>query len=211
MILSAIFDPVLCRVRLSASGLDVLNSNAFFEVNVSGWAPVQGTFARSTVQAHEGVASGLLTPNGTGSVVAVETTPSVSVAVTPGQKYTLSGWFLSPTGWGQTSITVTWLDAANATISTPAGTVQALPAGVWTRLTDTVTAPLGAAKGLLRARLAGTPAASNLLYIDEMKFGLATVNVERSTDGVRWKSVRGGLARPVVEGSVFLDDYEFDV
>lgn len=211
MIVSATFDPVLSRVRISASGLDVLNSNAFFETNVTGWSATQGTFVRSTAQAHEGVASGLLTPNGTGAIVAAETNPSASPAVTPDQGYTLSGWFRSPTGWGQVSITATWLDAANVTISSPPGNVQALPANVWTRLTDTVTAPAGAVKGLLRARMAGTPAASNLLYLDEMKFGLATVNVERSTDGVRWKTVRGGLARPVINGTVLLDDYEFEV
>lgn len=211
MILTATFDPVLSRVRIHASGLDVLNSNAFFEQNVNGWSAVQGTFVRSTAQAHEGVASGLLTPNGTGAVVAAETNPSASPAVTPGQGYTLSGWFLSPTGWGQVSITVTWLNSANGVISTPAGNVQPLPVGVWTRLTDVVTAPAGAAKALLRARMAGTPAVSDVLYVDEMKIGLATVNVERSTDGVRWKTVRGGLARPVINGTVMLDDYEFEV
>lgn len=210
MILSLSYDEVLSRVRINATGLDVLNSNPNFETNANGWAPSQATFARSLEQAHEGVASGKLTPNGVGAIVSVELNAASAVAVEPDQSYTLSGWFFSPTGWGEVSITVVWLDVANVAISSPPGTIVDLASSVWTNLTETVVAPAGAVRGSIRARMAGTPTAADVLYIDQMNFGAATVTVERSTDGIRWTTVRGGADLPVVGGVASLDDYEFD-
>jgi hypothetical protein len=208
--LTLTYDTQLSRVRIVATGLDALNPNPFFETNSVGWAPVQGTFAQVTDQKHEGVASGKLTPNGTGAVVSVEATPSTAVAVVPGKAYNLSAWLYAPTGWSQVSVTVNWLDASDVAISSPTGVVLAVPAAVWTQQTAVVTAPAGAAKGGLRIRMAGTPATTNVLYVDEAKFGATVINFERSANGIRWTTVRGGTDVPVVGGVASLDDYEFE-
>lgn len=47
------------------------------------------------------------------------------------------------------------------------------------------------------------------LVVDELPDGAESVRFERSTDGVRWRTVRGGESVDVQSGTARLDDYEF--
>ncbi|OLT46492.1 hypothetical protein BJF85_16750 [Saccharomonospora sp. CUA-673] len=47
------------------------------------------------------------------------------------------------------------------------------------------------------------------LVVDELPDGAEQVRFERSTDGIRWRTVRGGDAVGVSAGMARLDDYEF--
>jgi hypothetical protein len=148
--------------------LTTLNRNSTFETNANGWEGSGGAVARSTAQFFNGVASLLLTP--TGGVAAearTDLTADGSPSVVIGQTYQASGWVMSPTGWATTDITIDWLNAADGVISSVSCTTVDLIVSRWTYLTVRGTAPALAVKARMRFRETGTPAAGDLLYIDE--------------------------------------------
>lgn len=148
--------------------LTVLNDNSTFETNANGWEGSGGAVARSTAQFKVGTASLLLTP--TGGVAAearTDLTASGSPSVVIGQTYQASGWVMSPTGYATVDVTIDWLNAADGVISSVSCTTVDLIVNRWTYLTVRGTAPALAVKARMRFRETGTPAAGDLLYIDE--------------------------------------------
>ncbi|GAA2636958.1 hypothetical protein GCM10010399_82610 [Dactylosporangium fulvum] len=142
-----------------------LNANPFFETDASSWTPTGGTFARSTAQAHQGAASGLLTPNGvSGSVLVL----SESVPVVAGAQYRASAWVRSAATRG-VDIAASWNDANGAFLSASTAAVTAT-AGTWTQIEVIAPPPAGASTAQLRVRMTGTPPPSNTLHIDEASF-----------------------------------------
>lgn len=221
------YDPALSRVRVDESVAAVvptgaaLNTNPGAEADTSGWFASNSTIARSTLRSKAGVASVELTPNGVASTATTGFTQSGSPAVTPGEEYQLSAWVYSVAGWASGArLRMIWLDAANAQLSTVTGSTVAIPAGQWTFLTVTATAPALAAKAQALVDMLGTPPGSSLLYIDELivtddvrtsgpvPAGAVRV-VERSTDLINWVPVRGGAELPVDGGANPLSDFEF--
>jgi|SRR5690349_4998466 len=142
-----------------------LNANPYFETNASSWTAAGGTIARSTVQAHQGVASGLLTPDGVTGTTEVS---SDNCAVTVGNTYKVSAWI-----WPAVSRTVflgiNWFTAGLGFISNTSVS-QTLPSQTWTLMSMTAVAPATAAFGVLRIAMIGTPPTSNFLYFDEARF-----------------------------------------
>lgn len=148
--------------------LTVLNRNSTFETNATGWEGSGGAVARSTAQFFSGVASLLLTP--TGGVAAearTDLTADGSPSVVIGQTYQASGWVMSPTGYATVDVTIDWLNAADGVISSVSCTTVDLIVNRWTYLSVRGTAPALAVKARMRFRETGTPAAGDLLYIDE--------------------------------------------
>jgi hypothetical protein len=148
--------------------LTVLNRNSTFETNANGWEGSGGAVARSTAQFFSGAASLLLTP--TGGVAAearTDLTADGSPSVVIGETYQASGWVMSPTGWATTVISIDWLNAADAVISTVSSSTVDLIVNRWTYLTVRGIAPALTVKARIRFRETGTPAAGDLLYIDE--------------------------------------------
>lgn len=145
-----------------------INSNPYFETDTSGWVGADGTITRSTAQAHEGVASLLLTPDGVGSSPRAEFSPLVPV--TAGETYRVSAWVRCAVA-RTVEVAITWFTAAGVFIvssgnALPGGSVAA---GVWTFASDAFVAPAGAGLASIRVRMTGTPPASNLLWIDEAR------------------------------------------
>lgn len=210
MTLTASYDPTLSRVRINGTGLGILNANPFFESNTTGWVANGGTVARSTVRSHEGVASALLTPSGSSGTPSLELTTSAAVPVTAGASYVASAWVYSTVGDTVTAGLV-WLDGAN-NVQLTIGPDTVVPANTWTQVAVSADAPVGAVKGGPRVRMPNTPAATDLLYIDEaiIRPTGATFTVERSVNGSTWTPVRGAISVPV-SGSLTgaVDDYEF--
>lgn len=203
------YDVALSRVRVRFSAF--LNTNPYFEVDASGWSASGATQGRSLVQAHEGVASLLVTPDG---VTAAGGVTATRVAVTGGMPYVAQFWVYSPGGWSDLRPAVDWYTAAvgGTFISTSLGSGFSVPAGVWTLLSVPYTAPATAGGAAVRARHGGTPGTSAIYYVDEVGLMSAVpdvVSVERSVDQVRWTTARGGVAVPVIGGKADLDDYEF--
>lgn len=151
-----------------ANTLAILNRNSGFEVNANGWTASGGAVARSTAQSFAGTASLLLTP--TGGVAAearTDLTVDGSPTVVVGETYFAAGWVRSPTGFATVDISIDWLNAADATISTISCSTVDLAVDRWTYLSVRGVAPALSVKARIRFRETGTPAAGDLLYVDE--------------------------------------------
>lgn len=136
--------------------------NANFETDVTGWTAIGATPSFSTVRAHAGSGAMLLTPTG----AAVAEADSAAMAVVPYASYRLSFWCYIPTGWSQVGPSVNWLDEFGApTAVTYANNVMP---GEWAFLTQVFVAPANARSAVFRVRMAGTPAAANAMWVDEV-------------------------------------------
>ncbi|QDY06172.1 hypothetical protein FJK98_02505 [Micromonospora sp. HM134] len=148
-----------------------LNTNPYFEVDAFGWVGQGGSVARSTAQAHEGVASLLLTPDGvtaTAEARAVDLVP-----VTAGQTYRASAW-LRCAATRSISCNINWHNGAGTYMSTSTG-VAAVTAGLWQLVDFTAVAPVGAAQArLVPASLGSTPPAGHTTHIDEARIRLVS-------------------------------------
>lgn len=141
----------------------VLNANPYFETNASGWSVVGGSVARSTAQAHQGAASLLLTPDG---VTAAPEARTDLLAVQASRAYRASAW-MRCTSARSVNLNINWYTSGGSYIST-SSTSTALAANTWTSVTGTFAAPATAAQArLCPGQMAGTPASSVLVYIDE--------------------------------------------
>lgn len=158
---------------LGSTGLDfgsgstgsVLNANPYFETNVANWTPTAGTFTRSTSQHHEGSASGLLTPDGSGNTAYVQ---SEQISVSAGADYQFSMWARCATA-RYITLNVNWFDSIGSYVTTTAdigGTT--VTANTWTSISGTTTAPAGAAFASLVPTLYSPASASGFLYVDEV-------------------------------------------
>jgi hypothetical protein len=149
-------------------GGDLLNSNPDFETGISPWGNQVGcTFAQSNTRAQNGSFSALMTPDGVTASIHAE---SEQEPVTVGQSYQVSGWvWPTATITGNIGLSVNWYNASHTLISTTTNTVSAT-AGQWNFLTATsYTAPAGAAYAAIVPTIGGTPAASNLVWWDQLK------------------------------------------
>lgn len=175
------------EVVSSASTSPALNVNPYFETNASSWVMSSGdTIARSTVRAHEGAASGLVTSDGSGASLTCTTTNSTSPAAIVANTYTASCWVYSVAGWSQVEVGLVWVDGADAVSSVTFGAVTNVAAATWTKLTVTAAAPVGTAKVGLRLAMLGTPPAATALWFDE-----------------------AAVTTVVTDNELAIDDYEF--
>lgn len=144
-----------------------LNANPNLETDAANWTVIGGTLARSTVQAHQGVASLLLTPDG------VSATPSARtelVACAVGSVYRMSAWVRCAVA-RTVKISVLWHTGGGAFVSRDDVNV-AVPALTWTLLDISAVAPATGVQVLGAVEMDGTPPGSHLLYIDEARVRL---------------------------------------
>jgi hypothetical protein len=146
----------------------VLNSNPYFETDAANWTGNNGTFVRSTAQAHQGTASGLLTPTGG---IAQSYAETEHVPVAGGSTLTASAWLRSGPGYASVSLSVNWFDSAHAYLSTSSN-ISSLAAATWTLREHTYTAPSTAAFASLVPTESGTPPATATLHVDEATLGV---------------------------------------
>lgn len=148
--------------------------NPGFEVNTTGWVGNQASIARVTTQAHSGVASCQVTPNGAIAQVSVDQTSGGVVAVADiTRSYRMSAWVYSAAGYDEVSCSVLWRNAGAATIGTVNGTPQAIPAGEWTQIHVDAMPISGTVAALLRVRMTSTPAVGDVLFVDDVTFEYA--------------------------------------
>jgi hypothetical protein len=152
-------------IRVVAPG--AVTPNPLFEDGTTSWsAGGTGTIAESTAFVHpdpQANQSLLLTPDGVSAVVNAVTTSGMSV--NPGGTYVTSAWVYSPGGWSDVRAVLEWYDSGASLISQPTGSASVIPAGEWTYIEQEFAAPSTAATARMRVRVAGTPAASDVLYI----------------------------------------------
>lgn len=151
--------------HIGVTALDIGPSNATFETGVSGWTAATCALASSTTQKHAGTKSAQITPTGVNAQASIT---GSQVNVLPGQKWTVLTWV-----WCTNAVTtnysssITWYDAGGAVLSTST-TLVSVAAATWTPVFATFTAPASAAKAAPVAVLAGTPAAGQIFYVDDV-------------------------------------------
>ncbi|MGI5151394.1 hypothetical protein ACQEVC_34360 [Plantactinospora sp. CA-294935] len=145
------------------------NANPYFEAGTANWAVFGGTFVRSTAQAHQGAASGLLTPDGVTAVARVESN-QVPGAL-PGTSWRGVAWVWCAVA-RTVGLSINWVDSSGVYLNTSTASPVAVVAGTWTLLTFTAS-PTNPATGraTLNVRMDGTPLATHLLHVDEAAIG----------------------------------------
>lgn len=141
----------------------MLNSNSTFESGLSPWTVTGGTMVQSSIQAEISNYSAQVTPNG---VTANVGPSSEFIAVTAGTQYNANAFiWLTTAVTTNVSMSVAWYNSSHTFISTSFNFVT-VPATTWTQIQNVFTAPAGAAFAVLVPTVGGTPAASNIFYVD---------------------------------------------
>lgn len=142
-----------------------LNANPFFETDVSGWTATGGALVRTTSQFHEGSASGQFTPDGVTASPIVTSTATTDAS--PGQVFRASGWLRCAVARTLT-LQLRWRDASNVFLSASVASI-AVSANTWTYFDVTGTAPASTAFVKIAMEMSSTPAASNVVFLDELR------------------------------------------
>lgn len=153
-------------MRVAAPG-GLLNSNPFFDSSVTGWSGQAASVAHSTAIVHpdpSAAGSALVTPNGSLSNAVLLADQTASGTINPGGRYVISGWVYTPLGYDQTRLIANWHQSNGTYISTSSGTITAIPAGEWTYLEDTVTAPALTSRVSVGMLETNSPTASEVFY-----------------------------------------------
>lgn len=147
----------------SPQGSGAVNANIYFEGGVANWTGGNGgTLASSGTQHHQGTLAARLTPNGT---TANTNMLADEVAVTAGLTYGASVWLWSTAAFTW-RVGLSWYNSSHTFLSSNLLNI-AMSAGTWTLFSTSAAAPAGAAFVRLTVQANGTPAASNILYVDE--------------------------------------------
>lgn len=185
--------PGIPIVNLSTDGA-TLNTNAFFEADASGWSVIGGTIARSITQAHEGVASLLMTPDGVTSACRAQ---SSQVTASAGSVYRASAW-VRCAATRSVDVDVNWFTAVGVFLS---GRTLSLPvtANTWTLLDfgldqPAPVAPANTGRATIQISETGTPSGAHTVHMDE-------VRLRQFTPGRSlcfWFTALGGGSDPIV-------------
>lgn len=159
-----------------------------FESGVSLWSG-QGGWTRAADATHVRTGSGAMkiTPPGATASGGAETI--AFFPVTAGLAYVAEAWFYSAAGWADARIVVDWHDRDGAFVSTGLGVATVVPAGVWTVSRQVLTAPASAAVAQPRVRQGGTPAAGDVLWVDDVAFNAQVALT--ITDTCTWTHASG--------------------
>jgi hypothetical protein len=140
------------------------NANSGFQSGISPWTPTGGTAVQSSTQYFEGGSSAQITPSGSAANVYIE---SELMACLPGQSITVSGWmWFTSAVTTNASMSINWYTLSKVYASTSSHLVS-VAATAWTNLANTFSVPSGAYFYTIVPTLSGTPAASNIFYVDQ--------------------------------------------
>lgn len=144
------------------------------ESGVTGLTATGGAVTQSSAQAYAGTYSAALTVSGSPSSATLRpSTPGNAVAVTVGQRYTLSYRAYTSGGYADTADVIQWLDGSYAPVASSSQTVS-LPAAAWTARSYTAQAPVGAVYATYGPSLLSSPANGTVLYTDNLLFAVAS-------------------------------------
>lgn len=144
------------------------NLNPTFETDASDWSGLHATVARSTTRAFSGTGSLLLTPTG-GFTFALALINALMPVRANGAVY-VDAWVYSVAGFPSVAVAVDWSDSGGTFISSTEGPTRAIPAGQWTYIAALIgPAPSNAAQFVGKVQMDGSPAVTDLLWVDEAR------------------------------------------
>jgi hypothetical protein len=191
----------------------VLGDNPLLLSDLTGWSGLSATIAYDTTVVHRAAgatASMRVTGTGATSASAPQAVNTAVGSITPGASYTMSGWVYSPVAWSDMRIVTDWFDAANVALSTSPSVPIAVPAGQWTFITVTATAPALTSRARIRARIGASPALTDVSYWWNLQLrpdasvstsSPQTMTVVRSVNGITKPQTKGtpvSLAHPTI-------------
>jgi hypothetical protein len=147
-----------------------LNPNPYFETNTADWTGVNATISRSTTQAHEGLASCRVVPDGTHADDYAE---CGQVAADQSQWYQAAAWIRADTVNKPIRVYLLWYTGAGAFISSTTFSITPI-ALVWYYLAAFVAASTVPTAGKVSAAagVGSTPAVGDAAYVDEVKLSV---------------------------------------
>ncbi|MFD0513727.1 hypothetical protein ACFQ0Q_32300 [Streptomyces aureus] len=187
----------------------LLSTNPWMESDLTGWVgQVTAAVTYSTAVHHpRAMASAMVTPTGSASsnsFAMAARSPGVA-----GQSYTACFWVYSPTGWADFRVSLDWFTSAGAGNGTTSGPVVAVPAGTWTFLTFTATAPAGTASMVARCRQGATPPVSSVYHVWGLRLlgpgGAALLDTFGRTVAGGWGSADTGQTWTATSGTIATD------
>jgi hypothetical protein len=158
---------------------NTVTPNGLTLTDATGFTAVNGTIAYTTDFLHPDVLSTgtiLVTPNGssaTGGVLSGQTLSGVRV----GRRFQAGCWVYAPNGLSDFRVIVSWYNSGGTLLSTETGAASVIPAGEWTWVSGTYTAPASAGRVAARAQHGGTPAAADAYHIWGLRASPATANL----------------------------------
>lgn len=144
----------------------LINSNPFFDTNITGWTAVNATiaFSQAQIPPHPAATgSALATPTG-GSANRIQSSNTTDGSITGSGRYQATTWVYVPSGWNGIQVQVNWRNSAGTLLSTSSGTVTNIPAGQWTLITETFTANASAVRCNVVVQQTGTPTSGDIWY-----------------------------------------------
>ncbi|WP_432164859.1 hypothetical protein [Streptomyces sp. bgisy031] len=200
--------------RVDAAG-QLLTVNPWMTPDTAGWSALSlaSVTPSTAIAPPRGSGVALAVPNGSASSGSI--THTARSPVTAGLSYTACYWVYSPGGWNDFRVSLDWFNSAGGAVSTTSSPQTAVPAGQWTFLTYTVTAPATSATAILRARQGATPPASAIWYAWGLRllgpgggstaldtFGRTVANGWGNTDaGQPWTTFNGTASDFSVNGT----------
>lgn len=162
-----------------------VNGDPTFEYSLGGWTPTQCYIALTPVYSHSGSQSMQVTPNGSANQVASDLIPIPYGAT----DWTLSAWVFSPNGYSDIRVSLTFYDNTQSIIANvQPSTANAIPAATWTQVTYAASGswPTRRVTGLtgvpayvsLRVTQGGTPATTDVFYVDDVYLAFVPSNVQ---------------------------------
>ncbi|WAL67156.1 hypothetical protein ORV05_05030 [Amycolatopsis cynarae] len=158
-------------------GPTLMNANSTFETGIANWGPITGgTAAWSSTVAHSGTHSMQLTPDGVSIYTAAECEPE---PVTPGEFITAKAWaYFTNAVTNHYVIVLYWWGATGSHLYGSVGPYFSASAATWTQASFSAVVPQGAAYASMHIKLDGTPAASQIWYIDDATLTRAVPKVQ---------------------------------
>lgn len=139
-----------------------VNDNPTFETNTADWSGTGGTLVRVTDQKHLGTASARITPTGAAADTFIATAWK---PMDGGTLYEISGWIRCAVSRSIT-LRLDFYDATPTFLGNISKTIT-VSANTWTRFKVSGVSPLGTTQGPMLAIMSGTPAASNIMWLDD--------------------------------------------
>jgi hypothetical protein len=204
------------EMRVAAGGR-TLNANPFFDTDIAGWSGQSAgiSWSQTDGRVHPQAEGSIqIVPDGVSASGGAAGTMTAVGSIQPGATYVVSLWAYSAGGWSDLRPAVDWSTSAGAFISSSLGSAFVVPAGTWTFLQQTVTAPATASRATMRARHGGTPSAANTWFAWAVRltqpkaswlhdtFSRTVASDWGTSDaGLAWARVGGGPATDYAVGS----------